>query len=394
MRRGIESWAVRWLVVAVMCVLPVQGFAGNIGTNDILDGAVTTPKIANGAVTASKLGITCPAGQYLQFSGTTWVCSVGTVGPQGEVGPQGPQGVKGDTGLTGPQGVQGEPGTGTPHYANVIVVAKSGGDYSDPISAIQSITNASATNPYLVKIMPGVYTVSSMMVMKPFVHVEGSGESITTVTGSIPNNGIVKCVSNAELRNITIESNYGSGAYGIETSGANIKISNVTVNVYSNSGTRGIYTYGSDYAAPVVLNKVTILSKSDSDQIGIYAEPRTSITANNLKIIMTQSSPSNNSAIGIFNYYEAQIDLDASSISMPNMTNSLGVLIAGSGVVPTTSKIKNSIITATKAIQNNEGIPNPALSQAFVNNSEINGLMIGAIKCISSFNSNYDPICP
>jgi len=41
-------------------------------------------------------------------------------------------------------------------YTNVIVVAPSGGDFTDPITALSAITDASATNPYLVKIMPGV----------------------------------------------------------------------------------------------------------------------------------------------------------------------------------------------------------------------------------------------
>jgi hypothetical protein len=93
---------------------------GAIATVDIANGAVTGAKmaigtvtatqLANGAVTAAKLGITCPTGQYLQYTGTTWACSAGTAGPQGLTGPQGPQGVKGDTGLTGPQGTAGPQG--------------------------------------------------------------------------------------------------------------------------------------------------------------------------------------------------------------------------------------------------------------------------------------------
>lgn len=46
-------------------------------------------------------------------------------------------------------------------YANVIVVAKSGGDLTDPISAMNSISDASATNHFLLKIMPGVYDIGT-----------------------------------------------------------------------------------------------------------------------------------------------------------------------------------------------------------------------------------------
>jgi len=286
MRRGVGSRVVRWLVVAAMCALPVQGFAGNVGTSDIIDGAVTTPKIADGAVTAAKLGIVCPDGQYLKFTvAGGWACNVGTPGPQGIQGIPGVKGDKGDIGLTGPQGIPGEQGVkgdkgdtglqglqgvkgdkgdtgaqGLPgeqgvkgdkgdtgatgpqgpigltgpqgpegpqgpvgatgsqcpagtaaKYAQVIVVAKSGGDFTDPIAAMESITDASATNPYLIKIMPGVYELNywdgRYLNLKSFVDIEGSGEGVTKISMADALIGFVRTagVTNAELRNLTFE---------------------------------------------------------------------------------------------------------------------------------------------------------------------------------------------
>jgi hypothetical protein len=222
----------RLLFAASLLALPVPGFAlqnddvlsqhikeadGTSGQDTNSGSGIKTNHIQNGAVTASKLGIVCPDGQYLKFTvGSGWVCSVGTPGLQGiqgvkgdkgDQGIQGIQGVPGPIGLTGPkgdkgdkgdQGIQGVPGiqgekgdkgdTGpqgpiglTPHYDNVIVVAKNGADFSDIGTAVASISDASATKHYLVKVMPGSYDVSSPIMVSNYIDIIGSGETNTII---------------------------------------------------------------------------------------------------------------------------------------------------------------------------------------------------------------------
>lgn len=102
-------------------------------------------------------------------------------------------------------------------YNNVIIVAPSGGDYTSPVDAMNSITGASATNTYLVKIMPGVYDIGANSVqMKPYVDIEGSGELTTKITGTVsstippPTAGVVNGSDDAEIRFLTVE-NTGTG---------------------------------------------------------------------------------------------------------------------------------------------------------------------------------------
>ncbi len=62
----------------------------------------------------------------------------------------------------------------------MVVVAKSGGDFTTVTAALNSITDNSSANRYLVWIAPGAYTET--VTMKEYVDIEGAGERTTKIT--------------------------------------------------------------------------------------------------------------------------------------------------------------------------------------------------------------------
>lgn len=95
-------------------------------------------------------------------------------------------------------------------YANEVVVAKSGADFTSVQAAIDSITDAGPSNRYRVNVKPGKYNES--VVMKPYVDLFGSGAENTTIisntVGSYNDNfGTVVMASNTNLENIAVVNN-------------------------------------------------------------------------------------------------------------------------------------------------------------------------------------------
>lgn len=164
-----------------------------------------------------------------------------------------------------------QPGYFMKKYAFVVVVAKSGGDFADPVTAMASISDASASRPYLVKIMPGVYDLgASALPMKSHVDVEGSGEGVTVLAGTGSPNAIgyyriVEPAAASELRSITVEARGPAGQYFYAITGtAPSSIRDVTIRgIGDGTGTLGgIWYYsgnnGSAELGDVTLTRVTI----------------------------------------------------------------------------------------------------------------------------------------
>jgi len=255
---------------------------GAVTTGKIVDGAVTTPKIADGAVTdakisgpisGTKLGSHNHSGSDIaDGSVTTSKIAAGAITPD-KVG----------------------------FYNNVIIVAPSGGDFTSPVNAMNAITDASASNPYLVKIMPGVYTLNDNAFMRipAYVDIEGSGKGTTIING----NGILfqyyqpSTTRNAELRNITITSGYGPGlGYGhlIYISGGYLSLFNVDINSISPvmQGLRPPSCVSVLDSSTVILNNVNC-SVSGLSVSGIHMTGTSTLKVLNSSIITSSTAPDN-----------------------------------------------------------------------------------------------------
>ncbi len=95
--------------------------------------------------------------------------------------------------------------------ANVVIVPKKKGKYDDPVtSTVNLITDASAENPYIVVIGPGVFYLNQQLTMKPYIAIVGAGQESTTLTrgrdlSGVGRNWLVVGANNATLRDLTLK---------------------------------------------------------------------------------------------------------------------------------------------------------------------------------------------
>jgi hypothetical protein len=129
-----------------------------------------------------QLPQTCTAGQLPQWNGAAWDCGSAVA----------------------------------PGYARTLVVAASGGDFASVQAAVNSITDASATNPYLIWIAPGIY--AETVTLKPYVHLQGAGRDVTVLQGNITDDDghpVDKATlildNHTSARDLTVNNNGSSG---------------------------------------------------------------------------------------------------------------------------------------------------------------------------------------
>lgn len=137
-------------------------------------------------------------------------------------------------------------------------------------NALNGITDASATNPYLLKIEPGVYDLgSSSLNMKPWVDIEGSGEGVTTLTSTRGGfTGAVFGASNTELRFLTVKNTGGSinGAVAIRSAVNPFRLIHVTATGASGGGSNfGVAIDG----GVATLDEVTATGSSGNINYGV-----------------------------------------------------------------------------------------------------------------------------
>jgi DNA-binding SARP family transcriptional activator len=103
---------------------------------------------------------------------------------------------------------------------NVVVVAKSNGDFTSVKAAMDSITTTSSSNRYLVWVGPGVYTEGATVQVKAYVHLQGAGPNVTVISSTLtsgsvgPDAATAQLDDNGRISDLSIV-NTGTGTFGI-----------------------------------------------------------------------------------------------------------------------------------------------------------------------------------
>ncbi len=239
-------------------------------------------------------------------------------------------------------------------YKNVIVVAKSGGHYNTITDALNSITDNSATNPYLIYVAPGTY--AETVTMKPYVDIEGAGELTTKITfqGTVGvGTGTVLGADNAELRFLTVENTGGSNdAIAIFNSSASPRLTHVTASAFG-----GIFqnfgVYNTTSSSPTMADVTAIASGASS----------------NYTIFNISSSPTLNNSV----------------VNAGGGTQNVGLVnSAASGAYTVT--VNNSQIMGSS-----EAVLNDSHFTTRISTSQLNGAAFGSgtWACVFVYNASY-----
>lgn len=251
-------------------------------------------------------------------------------------------------------------------YANVIVVAKNGGDFASVQAALDNISDAAEGNRYLVWVAPGVY--EEQVTMKPYVDIEGAGQRLTIVryTGSLTSplsgsgdSATIVGAGHSELRSLTVESE----------------------NVAMDELFYSVALYANDIAGSLSLNQVTLSSSNGYENYGAYFE--------NVSVRMVGStvSASGHWGVGIENIDSV---LELNNVIVTASGQPLGYAIANhnSSLMARHSRIYGSY----NSIYNNEE-NDAASSTAKVANSELDGPIHGVgFTCIYSYDTAYSAL--
>jgi hypothetical protein len=240
------------------------------------------------------------------------------------------------------------------------------------LNAMAGITTASSTNPYLLKIEPGIYDIgTSSLQMKQYVDVEGSGENTTVITGHIDSNtsGVLQGASHAEIRFLTVQ-NTGGGTYAIAiyNTSASPKITNVTASasgggvVHTGVHNEGVYNESS--SSPTMTN-VTISASGATTNYGVLNYSSSPTMTNGT---ISASGGGGSANYGVFN------NISNSTMTNGTVTASGGTSSINNGVWNHSSSPTMTNVTISASGTTTYGVASDGSGTIMINNSVIIGL--------------------
>jgi hypothetical protein len=266
-------------------------------------------------------------------------------------------------------------------YAHVKIVAKSGGDFTSIQSALDSISDNSASSRYLIWVAPGTYTET--VTMKSYVDIEGAGELQTKIiyTGSNGSSGTVNGAGNTELRFLTVE-NVGGDTYAIALYNP-ARVLHVTA--MAAGGSTDNYAVYSYYASPT-LTAVNLSATQAGTTIGTYAYGVRSINSSVTLVDSTVSAYGGYFATGAGTNLST-LTIARSTIRAAGGNESDGIFVYGYSGTYTTTVHDSQIFATNFTVRNDDGASTPS----FIAVSQMaGGGTVGSnITCAGVYDENY-----
>lgn len=266
---------------------------------------------------------------------------------------------------------------------NIVTVAKGNGKFTDPVAAVNSITDASATNPYLVLIAPGKYTLTATMVMKPYVDITGSGENVTLLTGAISSgnpdatSAIVKGANHATLSNLSI-SNTGGNTYsiGIYNTGLGISSRLQQVLTTATGGTINFGVLNETNSSPIMTDMNVIAGGGGTANAGVVNNINSSPIMTEVNIVIISAGTDN---YGVYNIASSSPIMTGVNTAVSGGTTNYGVYNIDSAS-PTIRR--SSLAGAT------DGLANSSATATISQSTILNGVSGGGYKCVACDNGS------
>jgi len=278
------------------------------------------------------------------------------------------------------------------------------------MQAVTGITDASAANPWLVKIEPGIYDLDrASLSMRPYVDIEGSGEGVTTITSALgTGSGAVIGTNNSELRYVTVKNtgepgqqvvaifsettsprfshvtaiaSGGSENYGIHTSNGTPVLSYVTASASGGGQSFGVANYNS---VMTVLNSTF----SAADAAGFNAGFVSTFGGTNRVTSSTITASGGAIAIGM-RAYNGSHTLANATVSASGPGQTTGIYIGQKASTPTMNILQSRVSGGTNSIYSIGGALRVGASQL---TGPAGIFDIGTMTCVASSDGAFQPL--